>query len=343
MLRALMPRRRPPMLGKPSGPPPPGSGHSHPYREENSRGRDRRVATKLRRADFPMTVVARRGIIAGMAPPIASDPAEWEQIRRAGQGDGRCLEELFTRYRARLRRMVKLRLDRRAPGPRRPVRRPPGGLPRRRPPARRLPARRRRCRSSSGCACSTGQQLVDCTASHLGAEMRDAGQEVSLYRGALPEASSAALAAQLLGRLTAPSQAGRPGRAEAPPPGGAQRHGPARPRGAGPAALRAAEQRRDRRGARPRRESAASNRYVRALERLKRHPRAARPAAVDRPGRSGHHDRPTTPPSDRDPVGRLAEEFLAPLPARRAAGASPSTPSGTPSWPTNPRPVPGWW
>jgi RNA polymerase sigma-70 factor (ECF subfamily) len=37
--------------------------------------------------------------------------------------------------------------------------------------------------------------------------MRDAGQEVSLYRGALPQASSVSLAAQLLGRLTSPSLA----------------------------------------------------------------------------------------------------------------------------------------
>jgi RNA polymerase sigma-70 factor (ECF subfamily) len=37
--------------------------------------------------------------------------------------------------------------------------------------------------------------------------MRDAGQEVSLYRGALPQASSGSLAAQLLGRLTSPSAA----------------------------------------------------------------------------------------------------------------------------------------
>jgi RNA polymerase sigma-70 factor (ECF subfamily) len=42
---------------------------------------------------------------------------------------------------------------------------------------------------------------------HLGAEMRDVGREVSLYRGALPEATSAALAAQLLGRDTRPSEA----------------------------------------------------------------------------------------------------------------------------------------
>jgi RNA polymerase sigma-70 factor (ECF subfamily) len=37
--------------------------------------------------------------------------------------------------------------------------------------------------------------------------MRDAGQEVSLYRGALPQASSASLANQMLGRLTSPTQA----------------------------------------------------------------------------------------------------------------------------------------
>ena len=37
--------------------------------------------------------------------------------------------------------------------------------------------------------------------------MRDAGREVSLYREALPAASSAALAAQLLGKHTSPTQA----------------------------------------------------------------------------------------------------------------------------------------
>jgi RNA polymerase sigma-70 factor (ECF subfamily) len=37
--------------------------------------------------------------------------------------------------------------------------------------------------------------------------MRDVGQEVSLYRGALPQASSVSLAAQLLGRLRSPSLA----------------------------------------------------------------------------------------------------------------------------------------
>ena len=37
--------------------------------------------------------------------------------------------------------------------------------------------------------------------------MRDAGQEVALYHGSLPQASSAALAARLLGHDTRPSEA----------------------------------------------------------------------------------------------------------------------------------------
>jgi RNA polymerase sigma-70 factor (ECF subfamily) len=42
---------------------------------------------------------------------------------------------------------------------------------------------------------------------HLGTSMRNAGLEISLYREALPQASSAALAAMLLGRHTSPTQA----------------------------------------------------------------------------------------------------------------------------------------
>ncbi len=53
----------------------------------------------------------------------------------------------------------------------------------------------------------TGQRLMRIHREHLGAAMRDAGREVSLYKGALPQASSASLAAQLLGRLTSASQA----------------------------------------------------------------------------------------------------------------------------------------
>src|SRR5439155_12884123 len=53
----------------------------------------------------------------------------------------------------------------------------------------------------------TGQRLVDVHRQHLGAQMRAAGQEVALFRGALPQADSVSLANQLLGRLTSPTQA----------------------------------------------------------------------------------------------------------------------------------------
>jgi RNA polymerase sigma-70 factor (ECF subfamily) len=42
---------------------------------------------------------------------------------------------------------------------------------------------------------------------HLGTALRDAGREVALHRGTFPEATSAALAAQLLGHATRPSEA----------------------------------------------------------------------------------------------------------------------------------------
>ena len=52
-----------------------------------------------------------------------------------------------------------------------------------------------------------GNKLRELHRHHLGTQMRDAHREVSLYRGTLPEASSAALAAQLVGHLTRPSEA----------------------------------------------------------------------------------------------------------------------------------------
>jgi RNA polymerase sigma-70 factor (ECF subfamily) len=52
-----------------------------------------------------------------------------------------------------------------------------------------------------------GQRLSKLHRTHLGTQLRDADREVSLYRQALPAASSAALAAQLLGKHTSPTQA----------------------------------------------------------------------------------------------------------------------------------------
>ena len=53
----------------------------------------------------------------------------------------------------------------------------------------------------------TGHKLSALHRQHLGTNMRDAGREVSLYRGSLPETSSAALAAHLIGQDTRPSEA----------------------------------------------------------------------------------------------------------------------------------------
>jgi len=53
----------------------------------------------------------------------------------------------------------------------------------------------------------TGQRLQLLHRHHLGAQMRDAGREVSLQRGAMPQATSISLAAQLLGRFTSVTQA----------------------------------------------------------------------------------------------------------------------------------------
>jgi RNA polymerase sigma-70 factor (ECF subfamily) len=129
-----------------------------------------------------------------------------ELLRRLQEGDREALAVLFARYRGRLKRMVRLRLDRRLQG-----RLDPSDVLQ----EAYLDAARRADEYAADPALPfflwlrllTGQRLLALHRRHLGARMRDAGQEVSLYRGALPQASSAALAAQLLGKLTTPSQA----------------------------------------------------------------------------------------------------------------------------------------
>jgi len=53
----------------------------------------------------------------------------------------------------------------------------------------------------------TGQKLLAIHRQYFGTKMRNVGQEVALRHGAMPHATSASLAAQLLGRLTSPSLA----------------------------------------------------------------------------------------------------------------------------------------
>jgi RNA polymerase sigma-70 factor (ECF subfamily) len=53
----------------------------------------------------------------------------------------------------------------------------------------------------------TSERLLQLRRHHLGTQMRDAAQEVALYRGGPPSANTHSLANLLLGRLTSPSQA----------------------------------------------------------------------------------------------------------------------------------------
>jgi RNA polymerase sigma-70 factor, ECF subfamily len=126
--------------------------------------------------------------------------------RRALAGEPQALGALFERYRDRLRTMVRLRLDRRLHG-----RLDPSDVLQEAflDVARRFPeyVANPEVPVYLWLRFLTGQRLLVLHRQHLGTKMRDAGQEVSLYRGALPQASSESLAHQLLGRLTSPTQA----------------------------------------------------------------------------------------------------------------------------------------
>jgi RNA polymerase sigma-70 factor (ECF subfamily) len=127
-------------------------------------------------------------------------------LLRARAGEAAALGALFARYRDRLRQMVRLRLDRRLMGrldPSDVLQEAYVDVARRFPEYAAAPA----VSFYVWLRALTGQRLIDLHRQHLGAQIRDVGQEVSLYRGALPQASSASLALQLLGSLTSPTQA----------------------------------------------------------------------------------------------------------------------------------------
>ena len=129
-----------------------------------------------------------------------------ELLDAAKGGDEGAIAILVERHRDRLERMVRLRMDRRLQG-----RVDPGDVVREAYLAV-------RGKFPQYCAepclpfflwlrLEVGQKLVDVHRFHLGTRMRDAGQEVALHRGPLPPVSSLSLAEQLLGKLTTASQA----------------------------------------------------------------------------------------------------------------------------------------
>jgi RNA polymerase sigma-70 factor, ECF subfamily len=145
-----------------------------------------------------------------MGVAMTDDPGQDDDalLLRIEGGDEGALTELFTRHRERFRRMIRLRLDRRLQG--------------------RIDssdilqetylevARRAREYLAQPTMSPflwlrflTGQTLQALHRHHLKAQMRDVSQEVSLRHRATPQANSASLAEMLLGRLTSPTRAAR--------------------------------------------------------------------------------------------------------------------------------------
>lgn len=127
-------------------------------------------------------------------------------LQRAAGGDEESWGALLTRHEEKLRRMVALRIDQRLQGridPRDVIQ------------EAYLEASEHRARYLRQPTIPfvlwlrgiVGNKLRELHRHHLGTQMRNAAREVSLYRGTMPEATSAALAARLLGHATRPSEA----------------------------------------------------------------------------------------------------------------------------------------
>ena len=129
-----------------------------------------------------------------------------ELLDAACHGDENALAVLVERHRDRLERMVRLRMDRRLQG-----RVDPADVVH----EACLAVRDKFSQYIAEARLpfflwlrqEVGQTLLDVHRSHLGPQMRDAGQEVSLHRGALPQVTSLSLAEHLLGKLTTASHA----------------------------------------------------------------------------------------------------------------------------------------
>lgn len=128
-----------------------------------------------------------------------------ELLSQARQGDTRAIAELFNAHRERLRRLIHIRLDPRLAG--------------------RIDASdvlqetyvdiHKRIHEYTGgdlpfflwLRLKVQHRLVDLHRFHLGAKKRSATKEISLRHGMMPMASSASLASKLLGKMTSASNA----------------------------------------------------------------------------------------------------------------------------------------
>jgi RNA polymerase sigma-70 factor (ECF subfamily) len=142
-----------------------------------------------------------------MGPTRGVDTRNNEELLEAARnGDEGALAALVERHRDRLERMVQLRMDRRLQGRVDPADVVQDAY---------LAVRGKFSQYGADSRLpfflwlrlEVGQKLVDVHRFHLGTKMRDAGQEVSLHRGALPQVTSLSLAEHLLGKLTTASHA----------------------------------------------------------------------------------------------------------------------------------------
>lgn len=141
-----------------------------------------------------------------MGDETGHHPGDADLLAEAVSGNREALNSLFARHRGRLRRMVDLRLDRRLAGRVDASDVVQDGFA---DAVAKLPTYLADPKFPPflWLRLIVGERLAKAHRHHLGAQMRTAAAEVSLYPDALPAASSAAVAAQLLGRHTSPTAA----------------------------------------------------------------------------------------------------------------------------------------
>jgi RNA polymerase sigma-70 factor (ECF subfamily) len=135
---------------------------------------------------------------------MSTESSEWDLVRQAQQNDAAALAALFSKHRARLRNMVRLHLNPRLAG---------------RVDASDVvqEAYLEASRVLKDYLANpqvpfflwlrhlTGQKVIEAHRRHLGARKRGAEREVPLHRGGMPGANSESMAIELIGRVATPS------------------------------------------------------------------------------------------------------------------------------------------
>ena len=133
-----------------------------------------------------------------------TEPEFSEGLKRISQGDQDALAEIFSRYRARLRKMIRLRMDSRLQG-----RVDPSDVLQEAyiDISRRAPEQSKRADMPFflWLRMITYQKLLEVHRRHLQTQQRDAARDISIYHGH-SDIDSKMLASQLLGQLTSASQ-----------------------------------------------------------------------------------------------------------------------------------------